>query len=305
MVNQQTVLVSGANGFTGRHLTAALTARGYQVVKLTKQSSDQADTVSCDLDDTQALCDTISRVAPTYVIHLAALSFVDLAQKPDYYTVNLFGTENLLTALAQLESCPKKIILASSANVYGNPPTTLVDESICPNPVNHYAISKLAMEQMAKTWFDRLPILITRPFNYTGVGQAEHFLIPKIVSHFARRAPDITLGNTDIERDFSDVAFVAEAYCRLLETDATAQIVNICSGHSHSITHILRLMADIAGYEINVTRDPNLMRANDLKKLMGSNAKLASLVGQIPIIPLAQTLQKMYDDNLQQLPMRS
>jgi nucleoside-diphosphate-sugar epimerase len=295
MADQQTVLVSGANGFTGAHLTTALSARGYKVVGLVKHPDGQPDTVSCDLSDVQATLDTIRRIAPNYVIHLAALSFVDLAQKPDFYTVNLFGTENLLTALAQLEKRPDKIILASSSNVYGNPPTELVDESTCPNPVSHYAISKLAMEQMAKTWFDRLPVLITRPFNYTGVGQAGHFLIPKIVSHFARRASTITLGNTDIERDFSDIAFVVEAYCRLLTTDVTAEIVNICSGRSHSITYILQQMADIAGYAINVTHDPALMRANDLKKLAGSNAKLTRLVGQIPIIPLAQTLQTMYE----------
>jgi GDP-6-deoxy-D-talose 4-dehydrogenase len=298
MVSQQTVLVSGANGFTGAHLTTALTARGYKVIGLLKYPSDQPDTVSCDLSDAQATLDIIGRIAPKYVIHLAALSFVDLAQKSDFYKINLFGTENLLTALDQLDLRPDKIILASSSNVYGNPPTALVDESICPNPVSHYAISKLAMEQMAKTWFDRLPILITRPFNYTGVGQAEHFLIPKIVSHFVKRASAITLGNTDIERDFSDIAIVVEAYCRLLETEATAQIVNICSSHSHSITHILQLMADIAGYEINVTRDPRLMRTNDLNKLAGSNAKLISLVGQIPVIPLAQTLQTMYEHDI-------
>jgi nucleoside-diphosphate-sugar epimerase len=111
------------------------------------------------------------------------------------YDINFFGTLNILDALVELGQRPAKIVLASSANVYGNPPVEVIDESVCPMPVNHYAISKLAMEFMARTYFDRLNILITRPFNYTGVGQGDNFLIPKIVRHYQEGKTEIELGN--------------------------------------------------------------------------------------------------------------
>jgi nucleoside-diphosphate-sugar epimerase len=142
---------------------------------------------------------------------------------------------------------PKRVLIASSANVYGNV-AGILGESQPAAPVNHYAVSKLAMEHMVHTWFDRLPIVITRPFNYTGIGQSQQFLVPKIVDHFVRRAAMIELGNLDVERDFSDVRFVARAYRGLLEYDCAGQTVNICSGRPYTLRWILQMMQTISGY---------------------------------------------------------
>ena len=90
----------------------------------------------------------------------------------------MMGTINLLDALCALPICPSKVVLASSANVYGNCAVSPIKEDQPPAPVNHYAMSKLAMEHMARTFASRLPIVITRPFNYTGPGQRSNFLIP-------------------------------------------------------------------------------------------------------------------------------
>ena len=90
------------------------------------------------------------------------------------------------------------------------------------------------MEYLAKTYMTRLGIVITRPFNYTGVGQETRYPIPKIVSHFTARAPHIELGNTDVARDFSDVRDVARAYRLLAEARPIGEIFNLCSGGSHS-----------------------------------------------------------------------
>jgi len=173
-----------------------------------------------------------------------------------------------------------------------------LNEKVPPAPANDYAVSKLAMEHMASLWKERLPIITTRPFNYTGVGQSEKFLLPKIVDHFRRRAAVIELGNIEVARDFQDVRFVANAYCRLLDADAVGQVVNICSGSAYSLTEVIRMMEEIAGYQIEVRVNPAFVRANEVARLVGSNRKLHELIGSLNIIPLQQTLRWMYETSL-------
>ena len=167
---------------------------------------------------------------PNYVVHLAAISFVGHGNADDFYRVNVVGTVNLLEALLKLEKKPTKVLIASSANVYGNCEISPISESQQPLPVNHYAMSKLAMELMARTYLSRLPIFFTRPFNYIGLGQAESFVIPKLISHFTKKAEVIELGNLNVEREFNDVRFVCDAYLRLLDVAKPGESYNICSG---------------------------------------------------------------------------
>jgi nucleoside-diphosphate-sugar epimerase len=179
--------------------------------------------------------------------------------------------------------------------VYGNATAGVIAESQPPQPVNHYAASKLAMEHLVRTWSDRLPIVISRPFNYTGVGQQPNFLVPKIVSHFVSRAPVIELGNLDVERDFSDVRMVAHAYHGLLENDCAGETVNVCSGRPYSLRSIIDMMQEIAGYEIEVRVNPAFVRQSEVKTLVGSPDKLRAIVSDLNPVPLQQTLQWMYD----------
>jgi nucleoside-diphosphate-sugar epimerase len=155
-------------------------------------------------------------------------------------------------------------------------------------------VSKLAMEHMVRTWSDRIPIVVTRPFNYTGVGQEPHFLVPKIVEHFTQHAPEIELGNLDVAREFSDVRMVALAYRRLIEEAPAGETINICSGEAYSLAEVLGIMSKIAGYEIKVKVNPAYTRYNEVKRLVGSTRKLKSVVGQMKSFPLQQTLAWMY-----------
>ena len=289
------VLVTGAAGFTGRYLVRELTDAGYTVTGTAHSTGNAAsELIPCDLRDYPAVSQTVEWLQPDYVVHLAAISFVAYGDIQEIYRVNLLGTINLLSALAELKKPLRKILLVSSANVYGNITVDMIDETVCPQPENHYAISKLAMEHAARLWFDRLPIIIIRPFNYTGVGQAEHFLLPKIVAHFKRRAAEIELGNLEVERDFSDVRSVVRTYRQLLESPVTSEIFNVCSGRGISLAEILRMMATIAGYEISVHVNPAFVRVNEVKRLVGSNAKLRHLLGSQQYIPLLATLEWMF-----------
>ena len=286
----KTVLLTGAGGFTGRYLEPALLERGYRVWRLETNGPDP-----CDLTDPNAVERTVSKTKPDFVVHLAAVAFVAHGNADDFYRVNVIGTMNLLQALAEMDRAPKKVVLASSANIYGTPAVEVLDESLCPAPISHYACSKLAMEHMARTWFGRLNILITRPFNYTGPGQAEHFLVPKIVKHFRERAPFIELGNLHVRRDYSDVEDVVAAYVALLESDIHSEVLNICSGRDVALLEIVSMMNEIAGYEIEVRVNPEFVRDNEVPRLMGSLVKLRSMVTIPPFRPLRDTLRRMYE----------
>ncbi len=130
-------------------------------------------------------------------------------QDESIYAINTFGPQYILDACLKLKKSPKRIILASSSTIYGPQGNERLNEHSLVNPTNHYACSKWAMEQIAATYADRLNITITRPFNYTGVGQDIKFLVPKIISHFKQKAATIKLGNIDVWRDFSDVRWIA------------------------------------------------------------------------------------------------
>lgn len=289
-----TALVTGASGFTGRYLIHALKARDFKVIGLGSGSTDADVTLACDLTDKAAVAAAVAQAQPDWVIHLAALAFVGHADQEAFYRVNLFGTLNLLEALGSLERQPQRVLIASSANIYGTPGIEVIDESVCPAPVNHYACSKLAMEHMVATWYDRLPIVITRPFNYTGPGQDERFLIPKIVGHFARGEQVIELGNLDVSRDFSDVRDLVQAYIGLLDSSHHSSPVNVCSGQATALRTVIQMSEQIAGYAIEVRVNPAFVRANEIPVLRGDDARLRGIVGPRDLIPLQQTLGDLF-----------
>jgi nucleoside-diphosphate-sugar epimerase len=282
-------------GFTGRYVRRELEAAGYRVFgTAVSNDTQEADIFHADLLDRAAMQKLVDAVQPDVVVHLAAIAFVAHGDAEQIYRVNVVGTRNLLEALATLTKKPSAVLLASSANIYGNAEVEPITENVAAAPANDYAVSKLAMEHMARLWNDRLPIIVARPFNYTGVGQHENFLLPKIVAHFRRGARDIELGNLNVSRDFSDVRVVAASYRRLLAAAPAGQVFNVCSGIGHSLGEALDLMAGIAGYAIDVHVNPAFLRANEVARLVGSNARLAAAIGTLTSPPLVETLRWMY-----------
>ena len=287
-------LVTGLGGFTGRYMSRELEALGYEVIGLGQGLPAGVNQYSVDLRDAKSLSSAVAEIQPRVVVHLAAIAFVSHGDVSDIYTSNIVGTRNLLAALARCEKTPDKVLLASSANVYGNAEVPNLDESCPAHPENDYAVSKYAMELMARQWREAMPIVIARPFNYTGVGQSPLFLLPKLVDHFARRAARVELGNIEVYREFNDVRMVAAAYGRLLEKGIPGEVYNVCSGHVYTIRDVLSMLADLAGYTIDVEVNPAFVRANEVKRLVGSSQKLASVIGELRHIPLADTLEWMY-----------
>jgi GDP-6-deoxy-D-talose 4-dehydrogenase len=293
-------LITGINGFTGRQLVPELQRHGFAVFGIGQEAStiDETTILKCDLTDRRSIIETVNQICPDVVIHLAGIAFAAHDDVEMLYRTNIVGTRNLLEALGKCMPTPRAVLLASSANIYGNANVELIDERITAAPVNDYAVSKLAMEYMARLWADKLPITIVRPFNYTGVGQSVNFLLPKIVDHFKRRAPVIELGNIDVVRDFSDVRTVVDCYRRLLQRDSNAvsgDVFNICSGVGHSLLEAIEMMREISGHSPEIRVNPAFVRANEVKKLVGSRQKLENAIGKIASIPLHETLRWMYE----------
>ena len=289
-------LVTGLGGFTGDYLAQSLRAAGYRVFGTAHDAeATGVDTYRVDLCDRAELAKVVADVQPDVVAHLAAIAFVAHGDADAIYRTNVVGTRNLLEALATHGKRPNAVLLASSANIYGNAAVEIIDESVEPNPANDYAVSKLAMEYMARLWHDKLPIIVARPFNYTGVGQSSQFLLPKIVGHFQRGERVIELGNIDVERDFSDVRRVVDAYRRLLQLAPAGGVFNVCSGRAVSLKSVIATMEQIAGYSIEVRVNPAFVRANEVRRLQGDGSRLQAAVGPLDDIPLETTLRWMFD----------
>lgn len=288
-------LITGIRGFTGRYMADRLRREGYEVCGFAQGTqTPEAGVYECDLLDRSALGAMVAAVKPTHIVHLAGIAFVAHGDAEDIYRTNVVGTRNLLEAAAAAGGV-QSVLLASSANVYGNTDHNPLDEMVTPAPANDYAVSKLAMEYMAKLWMAKLPLTIVRPFNYTGVGQSADFLLPKIVGHFKRGAREIELGNLHVARDFSDVRMVTDAYAKVMALPATGDTFNVCSGKAYSLQDVIAMMEKIAGYRIDVKVNPAFVREGEVSLLRGSHDKLQASIGALDLIALEDTLRWMYE----------
>lgn len=283
MAGPSRVLITGIDGFTGRYLANELAESNYECFGL-----------ESDLRDRQLVRDEVLTLNPHYVVHLAAVSFSAELNLTKIYDVNVIGSINMLDALAELQARPKKVVIASSAAVYGNCEASCLDESLSPAPISHYACSKLSMEFMSQNYFNKLPIIITRPFNYTGLGHDEKFLIPKIVRAYKDGKKELELGNLDVSREFNDVRDICVLYRKLLDSNLEHCAVNLCSGNTVSLMEIVTMMNDISGYQMNISVNPKFVRSNEIKVLSGSTVKLQSHIPFSFKHSLSDTLRWMY-----------
>jgi nucleoside-diphosphate-sugar epimerase len=294
-------LITGIGGFTGRYLAPKLAAAGYEVHG-TVHGDDEPSVPQVtglhrvDIGDRESVARLLRDLRPDKIVHLAAISFVAHADISEMYRTNILGTRNILDALATGDRIPSAVIVASSANIYGNARQGEIDETVPPAPVNDYGLTKAAAELVASLYRKRLPLIVVRPFNYTGKGQPPNFLIPKIVSHVQTGAAELELGNLDVARDFSDVRTIVDAYARLLECEeAIGGTFNICSGQSTSLAQIVELVEAISGRELRVRVNPAFVRSDEVKVLRGSPARIEKVIGPLAKRPLEETLRWMLE----------
>jgi GDP-6-deoxy-D-talose 4-dehydrogenase len=291
------VLITGIDGFTGKYLEKFLISKGYDVYgTVFIDNILNKKHFQCDIRNKTEINSVIKMVSPDFILHFAAISFVEEKNKSLMYDVNVFGTQNLLECIVENNLNPEKIIVVSSAAVYGNQSTNILSEELFPNPINHYGYSKYVAERITSTFFSKLKIITVRPFNYTGIKQSKKFLIPKIVSHFAENLSSINLGNINVSREFNYISDIANSYLELLNCHSDSILVNICSKKSTNINYIINYLNSLAGYKINVKIDNDLIRNNEINDLKGSNVLLKSLIDYRFKYSIEQTLSEMFNN---------
>ena len=299
------VLVTGANGFVGRHLVTALRERDHVVVRAGHVRDGDVD-AGLDLEDLSNVRAVVAGAEPEAIVHLAGQAFVPAANADPLgtYNINAMGTARLLEAVRG--SAPQaRVVVAGSADVYGVQPRDAypLRESVAPNPANPYAASKVAAEAyaLAAAHTYTLDVVVTRAFNHIGPGQDGRF----VVASFARQLASIAaggeavlhVGNLDARRDFLDVRDVVDAYIRLAESRTPAgSVYNVARGEAVAIKEILRRLITIARVPVEVREDPQRMRPADVPLVVGDAAKLTAATGWAPQISLERSLRDIYDD---------
>jgi GDP-4-dehydro-6-deoxy-D-mannose reductase len=284
-------LITGGQGFVGRHLEEHLKDRGDEVVILDLET---------DVTDMDSIGPAIERATPDAIYHLAALTHVgDSWNDPSaVLTVNVVGTANVLAG-ARCSPTNPRVLVVSSAEVYGvvSAEDLPLTETSPVAPASPYAASKAAAEQVAlqaARGFGQ-HVMVVRPFNHVGPGQAPVFAVPalakRIVEAKAAGAKELQVGTLSTRRDFTDVRDVVKAYRALMESGASGEIYNVASGVDVSIEEIVERLLAIVGISLERVLDPNLVRPVDVPVLRGSFAKLHETARWSPAIQLEQTLR--------------
>ena len=285
------VLVTGGEGFTGRHLIAAIRAAGGEAASLSRSPIEDADfpVHLADICDKAATIAAVKAADPTHIVHLAAISATRRDDEEIYTRVNVEGAANVLNAAKGYAPRLQHVTLASSAAVYGNPGPDPVSEDREPTPANAYGQSKLDMEILAAE--SGLPTLCFRPFNYTGPGQPDHFIVPKLVKAFAEGQAEIELWETDSIREFGDVRDAVATYVALMVENVTG-VFNLCTGAENSVGDVISTLCRITGQnpKIITTGTPG-----GLLKLVGDPANIRKAGAPEPVNNLEDTLRFMLE----------
>ena len=296
-------LVTGANGFVGRYLVAALLARGERVVALTRSTPSKdspAESRTCDLVEGD-IGSLLREVRPACIYHLAGFSDAGASVRhPEIaHRDNLVATERLLDGLLTLDPRPR-VLHVSSGLVYGAPSegTDLFDETSPLHPQTPYAESKIAAERAVER-FGRetaVEIVRARPFNHTGPGQSPRFAIPGFAQRLALIAAGaepaiLKTGNLDVERDIADVRDVVAAYLLLMERGVAGSVYNIATGVSTSMRSIVEKMIELSGLRVELQTSEDLVRVGEpLRVRMRVGIDRLRHLGWAPRFTLEETL---------------
>lgn len=313
---QKKVLITGITGFAGSYLAELLSQKKTHTVfgsyisdhsLLNVETSKNSLHLSkVDLTVREKVFEMISHVKPDYVYHLAALAAPgDSFKKPtETITNNVAVQVNILEALKEANLFNTKILIISSADVYGAvlPQDLPIDENTSFHPTNPYAVSKITQDYLGLQYFIsyKMPIVRVRPFNHIGPRQSPSF----VVASFAKKIAEIEkigkdavlhVGNIETKRDFTDVRDMVRAYELALEHGDLGDVYNIGSGTSYQISEILKKLLSFSKIKITINVDKSLFRPSETLDLICDSTKFRKQTGWKPEIPIEQTLKETLD----------
>ncbi|MDR2425330.1 MAG: NAD-dependent 4,6-dehydratase LegB [Prevotellaceae bacterium] len=301
------ILVTGADGFIGSHLTEMLLKEGYKVKALSYYNSfnywgwldeishPELEIITGDVRDPH-FCKHITKEIDT-VFHLAALIAIPYSYiAPDSYVdTNVKGTLNICQAAK--ENGVRRVLTTSTSEVYGTAKYVPIDENHPKQPQSPYSASKIGADAMAMSFYNafELPVTIVRPFNTYGPRQSARAIIPTIITQIANGAKEIKLGDLTPTRDFNYVKDTCRGFLELADCDtAIGQEVNICSNYEISMRNTLEMIAKIMDSDVKFVEDQQRLRPknSEVFRLWGNDAKIKSLTGFTPSYSLETGLRE-------------
>jgi GDP-4-dehydro-6-deoxy-D-mannose reductase len=295
-------LITGASGFVGPVLRARLEGHGWET--LCCGQAGEGGLTPCDVTNPAQVAEVVASGGPfTHVFHLAAMTFVPTAHNDPSgaMAVNLLGTIHLTNVLRALQPAPR-LLFIGSAESYGAPAHLPMTEEHPLQPGNPYAISKAAADHYC-AYLSRttpLDIVRVRPFNHSGAGQSDRFVLSSFARQVAEmeaglRPEELHVGNLDAQRDFLHVADVVAAYEALALRGRPGEAYNVSSGKARAVREALDALLGLTSARPRILPDPARMRPADVPVMYGSHDKISADTGWAPTRGLVDILQDLLD----------
>ena len=308
------VLITGINGFVGSHLAEHCLSKNAKVFGLVRHRSNlkninhlrgKIDLHEGDVEDIASMHTAMDAIKPNIVFHLAAQSYVPYSWTTAAKTMstNVIGTVNVLDVIRRVVPQASVLVIGSSEE-YG-----LVKDGEWPikednplRPLSPYGVSKVA-EDMLGVQYHRsygLNIIVSRAFNHSGPRRGKEFVIPSFIKRVLiakKRRSEISVGNLDAIRDFTDVRDIVKAYWLLATKGKAGEVYNICSGKGYPMSNVLYRIINYIDSSLNdkVVTDKKYLRPSDVPVLIGSHEKITSELGWYPEIPFNTTIKDMIE----------
>jgi GDP-4-dehydro-6-deoxy-D-mannose reductase len=304
MDNEMRALITGINGFVGKHLEIFLRGKA-DVYGTSRINRNEKHIFQVDLLSESKIIELLEEIKPTHIFHLAGLSNVkdSWRHKAEFFKGNVISTVNLLEAVRKTDTTIKVITIGSSEE-YGRVSGKLdkVTEKTEINPISPYGISKCSVSMLMKLYTNSygMNIIHVRPFNHIGPGQNLGFVTTDFAYQLAQinrgisKDKTMKIGNLQSIRDFTDVRDIVEAYYDLACYGEPGEIYNVCTGKGICIQEILDILIGFSKEKINLVVEPGRMRASDIPKLVGDADKIFKSTGWIPKRKLKDTLKDIY-----------
>ncbi|MEK7559387.1 MAG: GDP-mannose 4,6-dehydratase [Patescibacteria group bacterium] len=308
-------LITGISGFAGTFLAEHLVSKNFEVLGVYLQEAsltnlgktkDKVSLFKLDLSDKDSVFDFIKQNKPDYIFHLAALTSPSDSFDDPFTTIqnNINAQLNILEALRKLSFFDTKILVVSSAEIYGliDKKDLPIDENVSFKPTNPYAVSKITQDFLGLQYFlsYNLKVIRVRPFNHIGPRQGDKFVVSAFARKIAeiekgKREPVLTVGNLKSKRDFTDVRDMVKAYLLSLEKGTSGDVYNLGSGRSYEISEVLDKLLSLSSAKIQVKEDKSLLRPVDNPESVCNYDKFFKITGWKPEISLDQTLRDTLD----------